>query len=85
MEKRTSSILTELRSYVPDSRKPDAIESRGQHIISSVINFLDLIDGSYDSETASLLKNRFLNAIKTGEPEKFAKSIKRIKRDQGKI
>ena len=81
MEKRTNSILTELRSYVPDARKPDALEARGQHIISSVLNFLELIDQSYDAETATLLKNRFLNSIKTGEPEKFTKSIKRIKRD----
>jgi hypothetical protein len=81
VEKRTSSILTELRSYVPDSRKSDALEARGQHVISSVLNFLDLIDQSYDAETATLLKNRFLNSIKTGEPDKFTKSIKRIKRD----
>lgn len=81
MEKRTTSILTELRAYVPDSRKPDALEARGQHIISSVLNFLELIDQSYDAETATLLKNRFLNSIKTGEPDKFTKSIKRIKRD----
>jgi len=79
VEKKTTSILNELRSYVPDTRKEDAIESRGQHIISSALYLFETIDTLYDPETASQLKNRFLSSIKTAEPDKFTKSVKRVK------
>lgn len=79
MDKSARSILAELKTFVPEVRKEDAIEARGQHIISSALYLFETIDSLYDEETASQIKNRFLSSIKTAEPEKFTKSFKRIK------
>ena len=47
-------------------------------LIESAINLLSLIREHYDLETAAELERRFLNAIRTSEPEKFRRGIKKI-------
>ena len=79
MRKSTRSILQEL-SDLGISRNTDAIvESRGSNLIQSAVNLISLIREHYDAEEAAELERRFLNAIRTGDPAKFSRGIKKIK------
>lgn len=78
MRKSTRGILQELSDLGISRDKDQVIESRGSNLIESAINLLNLIKEQYDLETASELERRFLNAIRTGEPAKFKRGIKKI-------
>ena len=78
MRKSTISILQEL-SDLGISRDTDlVIESRGSNLIQSAINLMSLIRENYDIETAAELERRFINSIKSSDPAKFKRGIKRI-------
>ena len=78
MRKSTRSILQGL-TEVGVNRNTDAIiESRGANLIDSAVNLLTLIREHYDLETAAELERRFINAIRTAEPAKFKRGIKKI-------
>ena len=79
MRKSTRGILQELSDMGVSRDKDQVIESRGSNLIESSINLLNLIKEHYDLETAAELERRFLNAIRTGEPAKFKRGIKKIK------
>jgi hypothetical protein len=82
MRKSTRSILQEL-SDIGFSRDTNlVIESRGSNLIESAINLLELIRENYDLETAAELERRFINSIKTGDTNKFKRSIKRIQENK---
>lgn len=78
MKKSTRSILQELSDLSINRNKDLVIESRGTNLIESAINLLSLIKEQYDLETASELERRFINAIRSGEPAKFKRGIKKI-------
>jgi len=82
MRKSTRSILQELNDLGVNRNKDLVIESRGTNLIESAINLLTLIKENYDLETAAELERRFLNAIRTAEPAKFRRGIKKIKEDR---
>lgn len=78
MKKSTRSILQELNDLGVNRNKDLVIESRGTNLIESAVNLLSLIRESYDIETAAELERRFINAIRTSEPAKFKRGIKKI-------
>lgn len=78
MRKSTRSILQELNDLGINRNKDLIIESRGTNLIESAINLLSLIKENYDLETATELERRFINAIKSSDPAKFKRGIKRI-------
>lgn len=78
MRKSTRSILQGLSDLSIDRNKDYVIESRGANLIESAINLLTLIREEYDMETAAELERRFINAIRTGEPAKFKRGMKKI-------
>lgn len=78
MRKSTRSILQELSDLGVNRNTDLVIESRGTNLIESAVNLLTLIRENYDLETAAELERRFLNAIRTGEPAKFKRGIKKI-------
>lgn len=78
MKQQTRSILQELSDLGISRNKDYLIESRGSNLIESAINLLSLIREHYDEDTASDLEKRFINAIRTAEPIKFKRGIKRI-------
>jgi hypothetical protein len=86
MKKSTRSILQELSDLGVNRNKDLVIESRGSNLIESAINLLSLIRENYDLETSAELERRFINSIRTGEPAKFKRGIKRIQesRNNGK-
>jgi hypothetical protein len=82
MRKSTRSILQEL-SDVGLSRNTDLIvESRGTNIIESAVNLIKLIRENYDLETAAELERRFINSIKSNDPSKFKRGVKRIQENK---
>ena len=78
MRKSTRSTLTELSDLGVSRNKDLVIESRGSNLIESAINLITLIREHYDLETAAELERRFINAIRTQEPAKFKRGIKKI-------
>ena len=85
MRTSTRGILQELSDMGISRDKDQVIESRGSNLIESSINLLNLIRENYDLETAAELERRFLNAIRTAEPAKFKRGIKKIQESKNDI
>ena len=85
MRTSTRGILQELSDMGISRDKDHVIESRGSNLIESSINLLNLIRENYDLETAAELERRFLNAIRTAEPAKFKRGIKKIQESKNDI
>ena len=77
--RKSRSILEEISSYIPQKAKEDVIETRAQHIISSAINLMVLIEENFNPEDAEMLKKRFLSSIRGGDPKRFTRMVNRIK------
>lgn len=79
MKKTTKSLLEELNS-IADKRNSEAIiESRATHVINSAINLLKLIKENFDEEVSGELERRLINSIKGGDPNKFVRSIRKLR------
>ena len=81
MQKRTRSILDEL-AHMPVSRdRENLVESRAGHVIQGAINLINYIKENYDSEQAAELERRLLNSIRAQDPTKFARGVRRFRRE----
>lgn len=79
MKKTTKSLLEELNS-IADKRNSEAIiESRATHVINSAINLLKLIKENFNEEVSGELERRLINSIKGGDPNKFVRSIRKLR------
>jgi hypothetical protein len=81
VQKKTRSLLDELDIFVSKKDNNTLIENRANNVIKSAINLLEHIRQNYDADTAANLEKRLLNSIRTGEPEKFTRGIRRVKRE----
>ena len=61
--------------------KNHLVESRANNIIQSAINIFEQIDSLYTREAAEDLQRKFVNAIKSRDPKKFARSVRRKDED----
>lgn len=77
MQKRTRSLLEELDSMYIERERDLVIESRAANIIAGAINLLEQIDASYSQEQAENLTRKLLNAIRTRDTGKFARTVRR--------
>jgi len=77
MQKRTRSILDELDSMYIERERDLVIESRAVNIIAGAINLLEQIDASYTPDQADNLTRKLLNAIRTHDTGKFARTVRR--------
>ncbi len=78
MRKSTRSILQELSDLGVSRNTDRVVDSRGSNLITSAINLITLIREHYDAETASEIERRFINSIRTGDPSKFTRGMKKI-------
>jgi DNA-binding protein len=78
MKKRTRSILEELNSLGNSRSAELLIENRGQNIIDSAVNLLNLVREQFNEEESAELERRFLNAIRTGDPRKFKRGVQKV-------
>lgn len=79
MERKSRSILQEISSFVPKQHKDELIKAKADHIISSAIFLLEMIEQYYSDEEADQLKRRFLSSIKGADPSRFTRAVKKIK------
>ena len=79
MQRKTKSLLEELNSIAVKRDSELVIESRATHVINSAINLLELIKENFDPEIAYELERRFVNSIKSSDPTKFTRSIRKIR------
>ena len=75
---KIKSILNEIENIIPQKNKDLIVDSRANHVITSASNIMRLINENYDFATAEKLQKKFLNAIRTGNPEKFSNALKRL-------
>ncbi len=77
MQRKTRSLLEELEAIGHNRDTKHVIENRAQHIITSAINLLEMINKHYDTEKAQILERKLINAIKSRDQSKFSRSIKK--------
>lgn len=79
MKRATKSLLEELNSIAEKKHGEAIIESRAAHVIDSAINLLALIKENFEPEQAYELERRLINSIKGGDPNKFIRSIRKLR------
>ena len=79
MQKKARSILDELDTLLVHKDRENLVESRATHVISGAINLINYIRENYDAEQAAELERRLINSIRTQEPEKFKRGVRRMK------
>jgi len=78
MKKNTRSILQEINSLAVNKNNDLLIESTANNIIRSSIHLLETIYENYDEQTAYELERRFLNSIRSSDPNKFKRGMTKI-------
>jgi hypothetical protein len=81
MQKKTRSILEELDTLYVERDRRLIIENRASNLIDSAIRLLEQIESEYPPEVAENLTRKLLNAIKTKDSSKFARSVRRSNAD----
>ena len=81
MQKKTRSILEELDAMYVERDRRLLIENRASAVIASAVRLLEEIDREFPPDQAENLTRKLLNAIRTREPEKFARSVRRTNAD----
>lgn len=81
MQKRTRSILEELESLYVERDRRLVIENRAATLISNAIRLMEQIESEFPPEQAENLQRKFLNAIRTKDSGKFARSVRRTNAD----
>jgi hypothetical protein len=79
LQKRTRSILDELDTLLSNKDRENLVESRAAHVIQGAINLINYIRENYDAEQAGELERRLINSIRTQEPDKFRRGVRRMK------
>jgi len=80
LQKHTRSILAELDSLTANRRDHSAlIESRATHVIQGAINLINHMKEVFGPETAAELERRLLNSIRTQDPAKFTRGIRKTR------
>lgn len=79
MKRTTRSLLEELNSIAVKKDNEAVVESRAAHVINSAINLLNIIKESYPPNEAYELERRFINSIKSSDPNKFVRGIRKLR------
>lgn len=79
MQKKSRSILDELDTLLVHKDRENLVESRATHVIQGAINLINYIRENYDAEKAGELERRLINSIRAQEPEKFKRSVRRMR------
>lgn len=84
MKRSTKSLLEELNSVAKKRDQEVVIENRASHLINSAANLLTLIRDSFTPEEADELERRLLSSLRSGNPAKFNRGIRRIRDSKNK-
>jgi hypothetical protein len=81
LQKRTRSILDELDTLLVHRDRENLVESRADHVIQGAINLVNYIRENYDASKADDLERRLINSIRSQDPEKFRRGVRRIRNE----
>lgn len=81
MQKRTRSILEELDSLYIERDRRLLIENRAISLIAHAVKLMEQIDAEFSPAQAENLQRKLLNAIRTRDADKFARSVRRTNED----
>jgi len=59
--------------------RENLVESRASHVIQGAINLINYIRENYDADQAGELERRLINSIRTQEPDKFRRGVRRMR------
>jgi hypothetical protein len=76
MRKKIKSILEELESLPSERDKSYLVENRANNAINNAIRILEQFDDLYPAEQAEAMTRKFLNAIKSRNPDKFSRFLR---------
>ena len=79
MKRATRSLLEELIAIHERKDSEELIESRAAHVIDSAINLLKVIKETFTPDQAYELERRLINSIKGNDPNKFIRSIRKLR------
>jgi hypothetical protein len=79
LKKATKSLLEELNSITLKKNSEAVVESRATHVINSAINLLAIIKENFPPEQAYELERRFINSIRSSDPNKFTRGIRKLR------
>ena len=79
MKKQVKSLLEELNDISTSWNSEFIIENRASHVINSAINLIKLLHEYFDPEVAADLEKRMINSIRSSDPKKFTRGIKKIR------
>jgi hypothetical protein len=79
LKRTTKSLLEELNTISYKKNSEAIVESRATHVINSAINLLAIIKESFPPEQAYELERRFINSIKSSDPTKFTRGIRKLR------
>jgi hypothetical protein len=79
LKRATKSLLEELNSITLNKDSEAVVESRATHVINSAINLLTIIKENFPADQAYELERRLLNSIKSGDPSKFTRGIRKLR------
>jgi hypothetical protein len=82
MQKNTKSILQELNGIAATRNIDSLIESRGENLITSAINLIDMIYKHYDTDLADELSKRLLSSIRLKDRKKFTRCARRLAKER---
>lgn len=82
MQRKTRSLLEELESMGQTRDLKHIIENRGNNVITSAINLLELIGKHYGEEKSQVLERKLLNAIKSRDQTRFSNSLRKKDADK---
>lgn len=81
MQKKTRSLLEELDSLRLHKDRENLVESRANNIIQGAINLVNFIRENYEPAAAEELERRLINSIRSQDPAKFTRGVKRLKNE----
>jgi hypothetical protein len=82
LQKKTRSILSELAEMPVTRDRANLVESRASHVIQGAINLVNYIKENYSPEQAGELERRLLNSIRSHDPKKFIRGVRRLKNNE---
>lgn len=79
-DKKFISILDEMDTLMPETRKHRMVEARGEQIISSTVNLLEDIRKNFNESEYKELKKKILNAIRAEDSSKFINKVRSLEK-----
>jgi hypothetical protein len=82
MDNKTRSLLEEINLLNAVHDIDHIVSNKADRVVASFAHLLELIDRTYSPVDSQDLTKRLYNAIKTQDPKKFQRGIKKINEER---